>query len=117
MEDEIRRFQWMRKAEGGQAFGNKMEIRPLTEEAFQKHVFPRLRKGAGNTLMEHQAKYPNVTHYAVVWRWNDTEWQFHRDGSLEELVWPVQDSPWAIEVDSFESQQAVQYGQTADSDI
>ena len=72
----VKRYQWMRNAEGNQAFGNRMEIRVLDEEAFQKYVLPRLRPGFANSLADYQAQLPGTTHYALILRDTDQDWQF-----------------------------------------
>ena len=107
----------MRNAGGGQAFGNRMEIRPLTEEAFRKYVLPRLRTGYASSLAEYQRRLPNVTHYSVLWRDGDKEWRFEGVGSLEEREAPARNSRWALEVNEFDSPAAIEFGRTADRDV
>ena len=107
----------MRNAEGSQAFGNRMEIRPLTEEAFQRYLRPRMRAGFAATLAEYQAVLPQETHYVVVWLAGDNDWQFAGVGSLKKLESQARNSPWALEVQSFASPDALSFGRAADSDI
>lgn len=107
----------MCNAEGGQAFGNRMEIRPLTEEAFQRYVRPRLRAGFAATLAEYRAVLPQETYFAMVWRAGDNDWQFAGSGSLQELESQARESPWALEARSFASPEALSFGHAADSDI
>jgi len=111
----IKKYQWMRNAEAGQKFGNRMEIRPLTEEAFERFVLPRLQNGFANTFTEFQIRLPQITHYAVIWRDGGNDWQFIGVGSLEELESEPRNSIWAIEVKDLESPQVINYGKTADS--
>lgn len=106
----------MRNAEGGQSFGNRMEIRPLTEDAFGRYVFPRLRPGFARGLAEYQSKLSTQTHYSVIWRDGDEDWQFTGIGLLDELAAEAKESGWAIETDDFDSPEAVRFGKTADSD-
>ena len=112
----VTRFQWMRNAQGGQSYGNRMEIRLLTEVSFAKYIFPRLRPGIVKNLVEYLSKYPTQTHYSTIWRDGDKDWKFAGVGSLEELEKDAKESGWAIEVDDFNSSTAVQFGNIADSD-
>src|SRR5688572_20649888 len=98
----VRRYQWMRNAEGEQSFGNRMEIRILTDDDFLRYVLPRLRPDYAPSLANYQAKHPQNTHYSVIWRESDTEWQFMACGSLEELEADAKASGWAMEVDNFD---------------
>ena len=113
----IKRYQWMRNGEGGQKFGNCMEIRPLTEEAFIKYVAPRLILSFASTLAEYCLKCPGLTHYAVVLRDGDSEWQFTGVSSLEELEAEPKRSIWAIKVENFDSPEAIAHGKQADSGL
>jgi hypothetical protein len=107
----------MRNAEGGQEFGNRQEIRPLTEEAFQRFVLPHLRKNQAGSLSEYKAKYPANTHYAVIWRYGDYDWHLIGVGSQEELESEPRKSPWAVEVQDFQSGEAISFGKTTDKDV
>ena len=113
----VKRFQWMRNAEGNQQFGNRMEIRLLDDFAFQKFILPKLRPGFAKTLAEYQAKLPEVTHYAAIWRDGDSDWQFAGAGSIDELQKQPRNSSWALEVESFDLPEAVAFGKTADSEV
>ena len=110
----VRKYQWMKNAEGSQSFGNRMEIRPLTQKAYDKFIAPRLRSGFAESFEEYLSKQPEVTHYTVIWRENDAEWQFTGVGSLKELLETVQDSDWVIEVNDFNSPEAEAFGGSAD---
>ena len=111
----VKRYQWERNVEGGQTFGNRMEIRLLDDTAFRKIILPKLRPKFANSLTEYQSKLPDVTHYAVIWRDGDTGWQFVAVGSLDELQEQPGNSIWAREVEQFDSPEALAFGKTADS--
>ncbi len=53
-----------------------------------------------------------MTHYCVVWRDGDDDWQFMGAGSLEELLREPQSTKRAKEVDSFDASDAIAFGQT-----
>ena len=112
----VKRFQWMRNAGSGQRFGNRQEIRLLDESAFKRFVLPRLRSDVASSFSAYRKKFPQVTHYSVVWRDGDEEWQFVGVGSLEELLREPRTTKWAKEVDSFDATDAISFGQIADSD-
>src|SRR5688572_5686062 len=112
----VKRYQWMRNAEGGQSFGNRMEIRTLTEDAFLKFIVPRLRSGYVTSLADYQAKHPQDTHYSVMWRESDAEWLLVASGSLEELETEANASGWGMEVDDFRAPSAIRFGKMSDSE-
>ncbi|MBN1452930.1 MAG: hypothetical protein JW963_18070 [Anaerolineales bacterium] len=117
MNGVVKRYQWNRNAEGGQKFGNRLEIKPLTEEAFNEYIVPRLSPGYASNLAEYRSKHPSVTHYASILRASDSEWKFAGIGSLDELEAEPKNSAWAIEVENFDSPEAVAHGSRADSDL
>lgn len=92
-----------------------MEIRPLTNDAFFKYIAPRLRPGFANSLAEYQKKVPDQTHYCVIWRVNDSDWQFSGVGSKKELMETAEKTSWAIKVNDFSSKTAKDFGSKADS--
>jgi hypothetical protein len=114
---KVIKYQWMRNAEAGQEFGNRLEIRLLTEDGFQRFVFPRLRPNLAGNLTEYQSIFPGNSHYAFILREGDTDWQFIGVGSQEELESEPRKSPWAIEVQDFQSAKAISHGKTADSAV
>jgi len=112
----IKRYQWMRNAEGGQQFGNRMEIRLLDDFAFRKFVLPKLRPHFAKSLTQYQLKLSDMTHYAVIWRDGDTDWHFVGVGSLNELKKEPESSIWAREVEDFDLPEVSAFGSTADSE-
>jgi hypothetical protein len=106
----------MRNADAGQEFGNRLKIRPLTEESFQLFILPRLQPTLAVNLSEYQLIFPENTHYAVVWRDDYAGWQFIGVGSQEELESEPRQSLWAVELQDFQSGQAVSHGKTPDSE-
>jgi hypothetical protein len=114
---KVIKYQWMRNAEGGQEFGNRQEIRLLTEDSFQRFVFPRLRPNLAGTLSDYLSKFPGNTHYAVIWHDGDSDWQFIGVGSQEELESEPRRSPWAVEVQDFQSGMAISFGKIADGEV
>ncbi len=70
---DVERYQW--------PSGRRMEIRPLDEEAFNKHAQPR----AGGTFDEFRKQNPDVTHYVMSDVKRNGRFQFKGLGSLDDL--------------------------------
>ena len=107
------RYQWMRNKQGGQHFGNREEIRILTEPAFREHIQPRLMRPR-TTFSRYRAAYPAVTHYSVIANGNNPAWRFVGAGTLAELRPTSSARQWALRVDDFNSPQAIEWSKTPD---
>jgi hypothetical protein len=100
------RYQWMPNRAGGQRYGNKQIITPLTEELFNQHVRDKVQP---ETFMEYRKLYPRVTHISIVQKADgSTVLGSPSIGSLNELR-PQREAlrmGWAKKVDSFNSSEA-----------
>jgi len=114
--DVIERYQWKRNRAGGQAFGNRQEIRSLTEALFNEHVKPGLRPEYAGTLTAYRVKQPAVTHCSLVQVAGTGEWRLGSVGSLEECRPNPKDLTWVRKVDDFFSREATDFGAMADDD-
>lgn len=112
----IERYQWQRNRAGGQAFGNRQEIRPLTEDLFKEYVKPGLRTGYADTLSDYRAKQPTVTHCSLVQIAGSGEWKLNFVGTLGECRPNPENPAWVKKVDDFSSPAATEFGGTADDD-
>lgn len=112
--DAIERYQWQRNRAGGQAFGNRQEIRSLTEALFIEYVKPGLRPDYANTLAAYQAKHPSVTHCSLVQVAGTGDWRLDRVGTLEECRPNPANPEWVRTVDDFFSREATAFGSSAD---
>lgn len=112
----IERYQWQRNRAGGQTFGNRQEIRSLTEALFNEHVKPGLRPGYADTLSAYRAKQPTVTHCSLVQVAGTGEWRLDRVGSLDECRPRPENPAWVKKVDDFFSSAATEFGGTADDE-
>ena len=108
------KYQWKRNMEAGQSVGNRQEIRPLTEGGFHRFIRSTLDPGIARNLPEYQSRYPGNTHYSVVWGEEDTDWRLTGVGAQEELLSEPRNSPWAIEVEDFNTQKAINQGRMPD---
>lgn len=117
----VRRFQWMRNKEGGQAFGNQEVVVPLTPAVFAEYLSPFLRAGPVDTLEAYQDKYPEDTHIRLR-KVGDKPWILSagppdNTGSIEEVSRDTENSKrWRVAVPSFESPEAQVRGTRADSE-
>ena len=111
---EIRRFQWMANKEGGQEYGNLEELRPITKELFEKDIkhltkfdtFEEYIKASPDLLARYISQDKGKT-----WKLLKVEDEAY---FLEEKR---KKGPWRIEVSSFDSDEAIKQGTTADSDL
>lgn len=109
-------FQWQRNAEGGQDYGNQQLIAPLTPESFDRYVAPRVREDLRD-FTQYRAQYPDVTHLSVVSKDKGNTWQLDGAGTAAELAPKPDVKSWVMPVASLASEQAIQKGLTADSDV
>lgn len=107
---EVERYQWMRNKEGGQEFGNQQTIEPLTKELFERHVKDKVEI---KDYDQYIAAFP-ATHISTTKR-SDGVTLLDGVGSLNELR-PKESNGWSKKVDSFDSEDSVKQGSTADSD-
>lgn len=114
--DAIERYQWQRNRAGGQAFGNRQEVRLLTEALFQQYVKPKLRPDYSDSLSAYQVRHPDVTHCALVQVGGAGEWQFGAMGSIDACRPHPENPSWVKRVDEFFSQDATDFGNRADDD-
>lgn len=114
--DLIERYQWQRNRAGDQAFGNRQEVRTLTEAIFNEHVKPGLRSEYAETLLAYRAKQPSVTHCSLVQVAGTGEWRLDRIGPLEECRPSPENPAWVKKIDDFFSQEATDFGGIADDD-
>lgn len=112
--DVIERYQWQRNRAGGQAFGNRQEIRSLTEPLFAEYVKPGLRQDYADTLADYKAKHPSVTHCSLVQVAGTGDWRLDRVGTLEECRPNPANPEWVRKVEDFFSQGATEFGSSAD---
>lgn len=114
---ETIRYQWMRNKEAGQTFGNQLEIKPLTEAVFQKHVKPLISRGAGGTLKQYQSNFPMVTHYGMVRVEGKSPWKFDSVGPIMSWMMNPNISQYGLRVKSWSDPKAKKWGRTADSSV
>lgn len=114
--DLIERYQWQRNRAGDQAFGNRQEVRTLTEAIFNEHVKPGLRSEYAETLLAYRAKQPSVTHCSLVQVAGTGEWRLDRIGTLEECRPSPENPAWVKKIDDFFSQESTDFGGIADDD-
>jgi len=111
-------WQWQRNAQGGQAFGNKQRIEPITAELWDQHVRPRTQKTI-RSFNEWKIKNPDATHISLIDRADGKTIPGNPFvGSVESLR-PSKDAiakGWVRQVESIDSDEARQFGGTADAD-
>lgn len=107
---EIERYQWM--ASSAQPFGNRTEIRSLSQRGFTIY----LAQLVGTSYRHYLNEYPDITHYKVFRRHDHSEWMFDGVGPLDDLRphWP--DSRYAKRVKAFNTLEALQWGRTKSED-
>lgn len=111
----VERYQWLRNKEGGQKFGNRQEIVPLTDEVFSLYFRAGVRPEL-NSFDVYHASYPEVTHASLVSTDRGGSWFLASVGTLDEVRPRPPQPEWAVKVDSFDSPEAKCMATTADSD-
>jgi hypothetical protein len=105
----VRRYVWMRNAQGGQALGNEQITVPLTAEVYDRFLRPLAREPL--TFEEHTRAYPQVQYLALV-RLHGEDWKLRGGlagfGETADDVTPVPQVPaWVREVASLTSAEAL----------
>ena len=105
-------YQWKRNAQGGQPFGNKQTVTPLTQALFDEHVKPG---GEAKDFSAYKAAHPDVTHISLVEKHDGTT-SVEGTGTLEELrpSGKATMAGWIKNVKSFDSPEAKAHGKMAD---
>lgn len=110
----VERYQWRRNRAGGQLFGNRQELRPLTEALFAEYVKSALSPGYADTLADYRGKHPETSHCSLVQVAGAGDWRFERIGALEECRPSPKNPDWVKAVDDFFSTEATEFGSHAD---
>lgn len=114
------RYQWLRNMEGGQNFGSRTVILALYDAIYEQHVLPKLSRDYRQqlpTLKLFLVRWPGDTHaefFSGEGRW---EWKFVRVGSPDQLRPRDRRFLFAEEVQDFNSDDAIDWGSKADSDL
>lgn len=106
----VEQYLWKPNHEGGQRYGNKQTVTPLTEELFNKHLRDKVEP---ETSSAYARMYPTVTHISIVEKEDgSTVLGSPAIGSLAELR-PHREAlrkGWAKKVNSFNSSEARCFG-------
>ncbi len=115
-EISVERYQWQRNRVGGQSFGNRQKICPLTEALFEEHVKPKLRANYSANFDAYRALHPDLTHCSLVQIAGQGAWILEHVGDIE-VCRPRPINPaWVKKVDDFLSPDATSFGGRADDD-
>ena len=112
----VQKFAFYKNKEGGQEVGNKQIIVDIDENIFQNHVRPLLDKGMTYEEFE-MGKMPGGLYenmHAAFTSVNGGDYKLTKVDDLNNLQ---PDQTYAIQVDDFNSPDAVTRRQTADSDV
>lgn len=109
----IERYQWNANKEGGQEYGNKQIIQPLTKELFDQYVAD---KSTYPSFEDFAADHPGQS-IGLISQDNGVTWKPGAPflGTQEELRPKPKNPAWVKQVDSFDSPEAVNHGSTADT--
>lgn len=116
-EEAVERYQWQRNRAGGQTFGNRQEIRPLTEALFNQYVKPGVRPEYAETFEAYRVKQPDATHCSLVQVAGAGDWRFDGVGSLEDCRPHPENPSWVKQVDDFFAEEATAFGSSADDQV
>lgn len=106
-------FQFMRNKEGGQLFGNRSRVTKVTRPIFEKFVSKLF--GDRESYESFHSKYPGA--YAWLIQWDGKgPWDIARVDYLPGIL-ARHPKKYAIEVSSFSSREAKDWGSTADSEV
>jgi len=105
------RYQWVLHQSGGQTYGNQEEIKPLTNQEFERYMSGRVTPAKFDSYIK---KYPD-TCISLVRQNNMGGWRLNGVGSLEELRPPREavEHGWVKRVEDFSSVEALRQGQLA----
>ncbi len=112
----VQKFAFYKNKEGGQEVGNKQIIVDIDENIFENHVRPLLDKGMTYEEFE-MGKMPGGLYenmHAAFTSVNGGDYKLTKVDDLNNLQ---PDQTYAIQVDDFNSPDAVTRRQTADSDV
>lgn len=104
----------MRNKEGGQKFGNRQVVRPLSRGIFDQYVINLVRSELRD-FDAYVAKYPNQF-VSMISKDRGITWSISRMGDQIEVRPAPQTTDWVKRVDEFTSDIAISQGNTADSD-
>lgn len=112
---------WKKNAECGQVIGNKQIIKPVNFEIFKKYILPITRKGwyVGKTKKEQyadlQKREPNLR---VSFIDKGNGWELSKVNDLEYFIADIaQKKSWAKIVSTFDSPEAKNWRNIADSEL
>lgn len=115
-EGGVTNLQWMANKEGGQIYGNKQTIQPLTKELYEKYGISKMN--GGKTFEENDKLFPNE-YISLVDR-NDGKLIVDKVDSLDELQKTYDrqiKTGWVKKVNDFNDKSATQHGGTFDSEV
>ena len=110
------KFQYMANKEGGQTLGNREIIVNLDEDLFNKYLKD---KTTFKNFKEYEEKNPNNS-IKLFKRADQKEYQVTDVGQIGEDISftpEMQDNPYRIQVENFNSKRAIKQAKTFDSDV
>ena len=110
------KFQYMANKEGGQTLGNREIIVNLDEDLFNKYLKD---KTTFKNFKEYEEKNPNNS-LKLFKRADQKEYQVTDVGQVGEDISftpEMQDNPYRIQVENFNSKRAIEQAKTFDSDV
>ena len=110
------KFQYMANKEGGQTLGNREIIVNLDEDLFNKYLKD---KTTFKNFKEYEEKNPNNS-LKLFKRADQKEYQVTDVGQVGEDISftpKMQDNPYRIQVENFNSKRAIEQAKTFDSDV
>tara|TARA_R100001510_G_C7555976_1_gene137876 strand:+ start:39 stop:698 length:660 start_codon:yes stop_codon:yes gene_type:complete len=110
------KFQYMANKEGGQTLGNREIIVNLDEDLFNKYL---KNKTTFKNFKEYRENNPNDS-IKLFKRANQKEYQVTDVGQVGEDISftpEMQDNPYRIQVENFNSKRAIKQAKTFDSDV
>lgn len=115
--DVVERYQWMANKEGGQKYGNQMVIVRLSPKVYDAYARSKM-VGTPTYDAAEKKGLISVNDAVQLVRRNDAgPWEMTKLGKVAELRPDKEAKQWALMVDDFSSEKAVEWGKTFDSEV
>ena len=109
----MKKFAYYKNKEGGQKVGNKEIIVPVDQDLHDKHVKPLL--SSPQSFETHEQKYgPTYLRFASI---DDGPYRLRQVDALDKIMPGPNQLKYNVEVEDFNSAEAIDHRNTADSDL